>query len=376
MHADPEKLAGLMKAEIDVPWDDVRAARVQKSALEAFRAAKEQDDAAQEQALSELEAKLEKPGTAKRWRVLSAAAAVILAAAMTILWLQTNDTTTPASSWAVASLDYNDGSRSLMADNAQVQVVHDTSERVRVKQRAGKVRYEITKRPERRFVIGAHDVVITVLGTVFDVDVAERSVSVVVERGRVRVDHGDDSSIVLTAGQRVTIATGGEQPEPQAAVSDDQKADPAQDAEQDGAVPSPQGDAVKHEAVVVGGGAPAPPSAQDLLRQADQARASGNLGAAVGKLQTLIRLHPRDPRVTVATFTLARIYRQQGDHAAAARSFEACGSGLRGDAIAEAAVSWLAAGDAARGRAAAQRYLDAFPQGVHTDRMRNLVGGQ
>jgi hypothetical protein len=364
-----EETAKKARLEIDVPWDDVRQARVQKSALEAFRAAKQDDDADQERELQALEAKLDEP-KGGRWRLMMAAAAVFVAAAVAMVWLRTNEPVQGAA-WAVASLDYNDGSRSLLSERAQVQVVDDTKAKVEVRQRAGKVRYEITRRPERRFEIAAHDVVITVLGTVFNVDVAKRSVSVVVERGRVQVEH-DGGKVVLTAGQSVTIATDGAVPNE---VADDAQPDRA----------PPDSDEAKQEETTVaevavsapstGGGAPAGPSAAELLREADAARGRGDHTAAIAALNKLRRVHKSDPRVTIATFTLARIYREQGKHALAAQHFEACGKALRGDAIAEAAVSWSAVGDSARASAAAQRYLDAFPGGVHADHMRKLRGG-
>jgi tetratricopeptide (TPR) repeat protein len=118
-----------------------------------------------------------------------------------------------------------------------------------------------------------------------------------------------------------------------------------------------------------------PAGAAKLLREADEARARGDLDAAVAALGRLLARHPRDARVTVATFTLAQIVRSQGKHELAARHFEACGGALRGDAIAEAAASWSAAGNPERARQNAERYLDAYPSGVHADHMRQLRGG-
>ena len=88
----------------------------------------------------------------------------------------------------------------------------------------------------------------------------------------------------------------------------------------------------------------------------------------------LIAAHPTDARVTVATFTLGRVERARGNHDAAARAFESCGDALRGDAIAEAASSWLAAGQGDRASAAARRYLVAHPSGVHAEQMKKLAG--
>ena len=59
----------------------------------------------------------------------------------------------------------------------------------------------------------------------------------------------------------------------------------------------------------------------------------------------------------------------------AAAIFEQCGGALRGDAYAEAAAAWAAAGTSGRAQAAAKRYLQAYPDGVHAERMRALAGG-
>ena len=88
---------------------------------------------------------------------------------------------------------------------------------------------------------------------------------------------------------------------------------------------------------------------------------------------------PACPRMVArALFTLGRVERSRGRHAAAAEAFARCykvaphGS-LAEDAVAEEAASWKSAGDNARAKMAAKRYLDLHPAGAHAARMLPLV---
>jgi transmembrane sensor len=92
----------------------------------------------------------------------------------------------------------------------------------------------------------------------------------------------------------------------------------------------------------------------------------------------MIASYPGDPRLASALFTLGRVERARGKHAAAAEAFARChkvaphGS-LAEDALAEEAVSWRSAGDGARAKAAAQRYMKLHPGGAHAARMMPLA---
>jgi len=362
-----EQAAKKAKLDIEVPWDDLRAARVHNGALDAFRAAQDEDE-------QQVRDKLQGVGLL-RPRMLLAAVALMSVAAAVVLYLRSDDGhPVAASSWAGAStLHYADGSRSLLSQRAKVHVLEDSNERVRVRQDGGKVRYEIARRPERRFEVGALDVTITVLGTIFDVAVDEGRVMVTVERGRVRVEHGD-RRLELTAGQKAEIeaalATA-----PREAPENDEASDQAEPQQQAAATDAERGPAAAAGAAGGRADAAVAPTAAELMRRADQERAAGQLATAAATLRTLIAKHPRDGRATLALYTLGRIERQRGNHQTAATSFEQCGAALRGDAIAEAAGAWSAAGRPARARAAAERYLRSYPAGVHAERMRALAGG-
>ncbi|MEZ4446614.1 MAG: FecR domain-containing protein [Polyangiaceae bacterium] len=397
----PGALAGL-RDDLEVPWDEVRAARVQRRALAAFRQSVEDDLAAESERelaaedarggdgdLALEEAPLEQPpadevstedATAEdgpsdeparlevplvrpsRWWLAALAA---VAAALVLMLLRPTGEPVVAEDAAGSALKYTDGSRSLLSEGAEVSVVDDRPALVEVRQTAGRVRYEITRRPERRFVVGARGVVVTVLGTIFDVDVQGDVVEVRVERGRVRVEH-NGTQLELTKGQVTRIVAPDQATAAHARRAPAPEATPPAPPEEPSPAPAEQAH---------GGGAPSVPDAAELMRRADAARGAGRLDEAAATLRLLVSLHPRDRRVTLALFTLGRVERERGQHEAAARAFESCGGGLRGDAFAEAASSWAAAGQPARARAAAQRYLAAHPQGVHAEQMRALAGG-
>jgi transmembrane sensor len=358
------------KLEIDVPWDDLRAARVHKKALEAFRAG---EDGVEPAVV---------PMARFPWRRAAGVVLVALAmAAAAVVWLRARSDT-PELTWtATSTLAYADGSVSRLSATAQLHVIEDEVERVEVAQRAGRVRYEIKPRPERRFVVGALGVTITVLGTVFDVNVEQNRVEVVVERGRVRVDHGD-RHLELGAGEHVTVV--GDSLDTKTAWDTEGKKDGQEKSAANDTNPS-TGDTstgvIDEESMDNASAPEVPPaasvavSAADYMRRADAARAAGRLDEAVSALSSLLRDHPRDARATLALFTIGRVERQRGRHADAARAFEQCGNALGGDAVAEAAASWQQAGQGAQARAAAERYLQLFPSGVHAPRMRAMTGG-
>jgi len=382
----PTDAAHKARDVLDVPWDEVRAARVHRRALEAFRTNRE----APEDCVGELDEesgpdseldprqnddKIPMAGIVLSGRWAWVMAAVVAAATVCglVLYLQAgSDPQLAAPSWATASaLRFKDGSRSLLSEQAQVHVVEDTPALVRVRQTGGRVRYEIEPRRERRFQVAAHGVTITVLGTVFDVAVEDGKVAVSVGRGRVRVAH-QRRTLELATGEHITISSERDAAKQTAEAEDPSvgvQAAPPRPAEQPG---SAKDKAPAASAAASATGSASQHTAAELLRQADSARASGQLGRAAQTLRSLIAQYPRDRRVTLVLFTLGRVERQRGRHAVAARAFEQCGNALGGDAIAESASSWATAGQQGRARRAARRYLTTFPNGVHAERMRQL----
>lgn len=75
---------------------------------------------------------------------------------------------------------------------------------------AGEAFFEVTRDPARPFTVEAEGLTSTVVGTAFDVRIAERSLSVAVRSGVVAVGHGGSPAARLETGDRITVdrATG------------------------------------------------------------------------------------------------------------------------------------------------------------------------
>jgi transmembrane sensor len=240
-----------------------------------------------------------------------------------------------------------DGSEVALVKDAQVKIEEQGEELVRVMQSSGEARYDVRPNPKRRFAVRAGDVTVRVLGTAFSVTVANDKVKVHVLRGRVEVDGGGKTT-ELSIGETLEVPA-------------------VRPIEPIASAPPPP---VEKKA--------AGPTVEALLAKADEARAAHRYDEAATALRTMIASYPGDPRVASALFTLGRVERARGKHAAAAEAFARChkvaphGS-LAEDALAEEAVSWRSAGDAARARSAAQRYVKLHPGGAHVARMMPLT---
>ncbi len=118
----------------------------------------------------------------------------------------------------------------------------------------------------------------------------------------------------------------------------------------------------------------------DLLLAADVYRLSGHPAEAIAPLQTVATEHSGDPRAPLAAFTLGRILLDDlGRPAAAARAFRRAGEvdpdgTMAEDALAREVEAWSKAGDDARAREAAERYLAKYPRG-HRLRAVKQYGG-
>jgi tetratricopeptide (TPR) repeat protein len=192
-------------------------------------------------------------------------------------------------------------------------------------------------------------------------------VKVSVESGRVRVSGGGRSAEVVT-GESVTVQAFHANASPSDDRAEDlvEEAAPAKDgpgsAKAASSAPSP---AVSHPATV-----------EELLAQADAARAGGRSDEAAQALRTLLAKYPNSAQARNAWFTLARVERGRGRHAAAAQAFARCaafGGTLAGEAAAEEAASWLSAGRKDQARGAAERYLRHYPSGAHAAKMRAIL---
>jgi transmembrane sensor len=121
-----------------------------------------------------------------------------------------------------------DGSRVLLNRGAAIRVEYSPAER-RVRMERGEAQFDVEKNPRRPFVVDAGAVRVRAVGTAFDVRFGERTVSVLVTEGSVRLDGmtrtmgtppeasaGPAHAVsVLAAGQQaeVSIDSGGPAPQ-------------------------------------------------------------------------------------------------------------------------------------------------------------------
>jgi len=229
---------------------------------------------------------------------------------------------------------------------------------------AGGARFEVARRPSRTFRVHAGLVTVQVIGTGFRVERAAAGCRVAVDHGRVLVSWWGGSR-ELGAGEEGTFP-----PESGAAPEPARVAAPARAAPRTVAAHAP----ARQDAV-------AGPDA--LFARADEARASGNAGAAVSALRELVDRYPRDPHAAAAAFTMGRLLLESlGRPRAAAAAFaeaRALAGGaapLAEDALAREVEALHAAGDAPGARARAELYRSSFPHGLRWKTVARLGGVQ
>jgi transmembrane sensor len=339
-----------LRSKLEPPWDDLRERRVLQGLLEKHRRG-------------------QKPRR-RVWVWALAPAAVVLALVFwgSRTWIHSAAVAVSATAAGQSTLALADGSTAILAAEAAVQIEDQQADRVHLVQSRGSVRYEVRPDPSRDFVVRAADTIVRVRGTVFTVDMQDGSLQVAVQRGRVEVTHaGMTHDLVVGESLRVPIGTS-DAPAEVAATADNQpplapssSSDPSSARATDSSVPTDV------------------PTAATLEAQADAARVAGDNGQAVAALERLVALHPRDPRVPNALFTLGRVQRARGMTGASARAFERCfaaapGGPLAQDALAEAAQAWSNAGNDDAAQQDANTYLKRWPLGASATQMRTISG--
>ena len=143
------------------------------------------------------------------WRRLAVAAAVVLAAAVTVWqWGAGPDLVAAAASEAV-TVDLPDGSTVTLRPHSRL--VRDEGERAYGLE--GEAYFAVAPDPSRPFTVEAGDGAVRVLGTRFDVSTWTGRTEVFVEEGRVEVT-GGASALVLAAGEAAAATSNGVAPLP------------------------------------------------------------------------------------------------------------------------------------------------------------------
>lgn len=276
----------------------------------------------------------------------------------------------PASSAKLVS--FADGSSIRLAAGTQVDVLKNTGKALVLVMERGRARYFVKPGGPRRWSVETGWLTVDVVGTEFTVERSTERVSVDVAHGivRVRGDRVPGGMQRLTAGQRMVVAATAEQPVSLKGVAPRAPlAPPAPPAVR--AVKKPKRQAAAALAK--------PRSAATLFAAADDARRAGRIEDAVKILRQILAEHGADPLAGTAAFTLGRLLleRKNAPRAAAAMFELALKKGLPA-ALSESALARIVeahrqAGDIATARAAARRYLERYPQGVHAVGLTKLL---
>jgi hypothetical protein len=229
----------------------------------------------------------------------------------------------------------------------------------------GRATFDVVRNPQRRFVVDAGAVRVTVLGTRFSVERTTDRIEVGVERGLVEVET-DSGLLRLAAGEIWSSQSSANIAAPPVLPSAAREAEeaeptrtPAVADSEDQQAASAESDRREHRHAI------------ELFENARAARQEGRDEDAANLYQLLLRQHPRDSRAGLAAFELARIRMDALDDPRGAiepleRTIRArVGPTFHEDAMARLVRAYDASGQQARCRDARQQYLRTYPEGLH-----------
>jgi transmembrane sensor len=348
--------------EQKVPWDDVRERRVLARVL------------------------VHRSGVPARrfhaWIAAGAAAAAMLALAFALFLDKSRSGEEPPAQARAgtgepgsSTLDLAGAGRAILLAGAEVFIEVRTAHLLELVQTNGTVRYEIKRSEGREMVVHAAGIEIRVVGTVFSVAIEPSHVRVRVESGIVLLDDGD-REFDIGAGEEVAV-TADPVGDVAGLIDATDEANSGDSTHLRGQAETPMHGAERRDGRGAGSELEIL-SAGALLARVDEARRSGRLEEAADLLRYLARRHRDDPRVVAALFMLGNVERARGRDLAAAAAYRSCwklapAGPLSEDALAEEAASWSAAGTADRAIDAARRYIELYPAGPHTARMRRIA---
>jgi transmembrane sensor len=294
----------------------------------------------------------------------------------------------PASQPMAASqprhMQFEDGSQlELLDPSARIVVDEVTRERIQVRLLTGRARVDVVPRKERSFRVQCGQVAVEVLGTSFELTREGERTRVSVLRGRVAV-HWPDGSTQLTAGEVGWFPKPPAPPllQPTAAErrSHARKHRARPVAPDSWQAQAERGDYERAYELMSEAPEPVSDDVQDLLLAADAARLSGHPAQAVPYLRRVVEKHPKDPRASLAAFTLGGVLLNQLDRPreaeaeyARARTL-ALSPALAQDALARQVEAAQRAGDDTRMRELAREYLRRYPDGRRVQWVKQLSG--
>lgn len=286
-----------------------------------------------------------------------------------------------------------DGTHVDLAPLTELEARRVEAEAVELDLRRGRASFDVSHNPKRKFRVHAGDVTVSVLGTRFSVTRDGQRVDVAVERGKVAVDDGV-GVVFLLPGERWSGGMNRGAVAPSVSLNND--VPPSEAEAQSSGVPRRTGEALPSadEAITevlsnpdsasATAGASSPlelpetSRAKQLFDASREARRSGDSRRAAQLLQELVATYPRDPRAGLAAFELGRIRADVlGDNSGAAQALEQAlklspRASYRQDALARLAQVYERSGRTAACKAVRQKYLAAYGEGIHAQRVLKL----
>lgn len=302
------------------------------------------------------------------------------------------------------SIAFGDGSTLDLAAGSDVRFAHVDAAGARLDLQRGHVRLDVVHRDDgTRWAVQAGPFVVHVVGTRFAVgwDPETRAFELHMEEGRVLLEGPAMERRPVSAGETVQVTAPdeppsvvhldlpdeGEEGDPgevaALAEPEPEEAAPARARSEQAALDwrrlareGRHGDAVRAADWdrLLATGAPG-----DLILLGDAARFDGQGERAAAAYEAVRLRHPGDPRAPQAAFFLGRLALARGDHAVAARHFDAAAREAPDGPFAAVAEgrrieAYAAAGDEAAARQAARAYLGRWPEGAHATAARRVLG--
>ncbi|HYP78559.1 MAG TPA: FecR domain-containing protein [Polyangiaceae bacterium] len=344
-----------------------------------------------------------KSSVPKTFLIAWAASTVCLLCALSYFWPNpahlrlANHEKLPAtiSSHQPGSVSFEDGSRVELGPETLIDLLQNTDRSLVFALRNGRARFNVVPGGPRDWRIECGPLSVEVVGTIFSVERLPASVRVQVERGRVLVTgQGVPDRVARLSADESLVAP----IEPLASAPTRALAGPPASAARSTAEPTSLPNPVtSHESRAddstahahrpqspestlgprnAGSSVAALPSAAPdavdvLLQRADLAQRAGAPAQAASILQRLLEEHPHDGRVTLAQFTLGRLYLDSlGEPGQAAKYLTKALAGGIPAALAEDAQARLVQALARSGNSdgaadAAAQYRARYPTGRH-----------
>jgi transmembrane sensor len=138
-----------------------------------------------------------------RWPLTIAATLVIAIAAVFYFKSSSSEATYATERALHQEVTLSDGSL-LTVGASSVVSVHMRSTERHIRLRNGEAYFRVEKDAARPFIVEAGDVIVTALGTAFDVRRTGKNVAVSVTEGRVRITRSGGAAVEVNAGERVS----------------------------------------------------------------------------------------------------------------------------------------------------------------------------